>query len=106
MSGLLLGRIAALDDELALELVQLEGMVGAPVERGGEASAAVELAPIAPCRVPFGRCLGDVMAKPAPFGVLFDPLAQARPFAQQRLVGDLDVPFRNGDEAAVGERRE
>ena len=81
-------------------------MIGGPVEGGGEAGAAVELAPIAPCRVPFGRRLGDVAAKPAPFGVLFDPLAQARPFAQQRLVGDLDVSFRHGDETAVGQRRE
>ena len=69
-------------------------MIGGPVECGGEAGAAVELALIAPCRVPFGRRLGDVAAKPAPFGVLFDPLAQARPFAQQRLVGDLDASFR------------
>ena len=45
-------------------------------------------------------------AKPASFGVLFDPLAQARPLAQQRLVGDLDVSFRHGDEAAVGQRRQ
>ena len=87
---LLLGGLAALGHELALELVQLERVVGAPVERGGEAGAAVELALIARRRVPFGRRLGDVTAKPAPFGVLFDPLAQARPFAQQRLVGDLD----------------
>ena len=103
---LLLGGLAALGDELALELVELEGVVRAPVERGGEAGAAVELALIAPCRVPFGRRLGDVAAKPAPFGVLLDPLAQARPFAQQRLVGDLDRALADGDEAAVGQRRE
>ena len=103
---LLLRGLAALGDELALELVEVERVIGGPVERGSEAGAAVELAPIAPCRVPFGRRLGDVAAKPAPFGVLFDPLAQARPFAQQRLVGDLDVSFRHGDEAAVGQRRE
>ena len=65
-------------------------MVGGPVERGGEAGAAVELALVAPGCVPLGRRLGDVAAKPAPFGVLLDPLAQAWPFAQQRLVGDLD----------------
>ena len=45
-------------------------------------------------------------AKPAPLGILFDPLAQPRPFAQQRLVGDLDIPFGHGDETAVGQRRE
>ncbi len=70
---LLLGCLAALGDELALELVDVERVIGGPVEGGGEAGAAVELALIASCRVPFGRCLGDVTAKPAPFGVLFDP---------------------------------
>ncbi len=89
--GLLLGRLAALGDELALELVDVERVIGGPVEGGSEAGAAIEFALVAPCRVPFGRRLSDVTAKPAPFGVLFDPLAQARPFAQQRLMGDLDA---------------
>ena len=71
---LLLGRFAALGDEPTLELVQLEGVVGAPVERGGETSAAVELALVAPCRLPFGRRLRDVAPKPTPVGVLLDPL--------------------------------
>ena len=81
-------------------------MIGGPVEGGSKAGAAVELALIAPGRVPFGRRLGDVTAKPASFGILFDPLAQAWPFAQQRLVGDLDGALADGDEAAVGQRRE
>ena len=81
-------------------------MVGGPVEGRREAGAAVELALIASCRVPFGRRLGDVAAHPAPFGVLFDPLAQAGPFAQQRLVGDLNGALADRDQAAVGQRRE
>ena len=81
-------------------------MVGAPVEGGGETGAAVELALIAPRPVPFGRRLGDVTAKPSSFGVLLDPLAQARPFAHQRLVSDLDGALADGHEAAVAERRE
>ena len=101
-----LGDLAALGDEFPFALVEVERMIGGPVERGGEAGAAVELALIARRRVPLGRRLGDVAAKPAPFGVLLDPLAQARPFAQQRLVGDLDAPLRHRDEAAVGQRRE
>ena len=103
---LLLRRLAALGDELALELVDVERVVGGPVERGREASTAEELALIAPGRVPLGRRLRDVTAKPAPFGVLLDPLAQAWPLAQQRLVGDLDRALADGDETAVGQRRE
>jgi hypothetical protein len=47
-----------------------------------------------------------VTAKPAAFGVLLDPLAQPGPFAEQRLMGDLDEPLAHGDEATVGQRRE
>ena len=44
------------------------------------------------------------MAAQAPaLAVLLDPLAQARPLAQQRLVGYLDAALRDGDEAAVGQ---
>src|SRR5439155_11996768 len=66
----------------------------------------VKLALVAPCRVPFGRRLGDVRTKPAPLGVLLDPLAQAWPFAEQRLMGGLDASFRHGDEPTVGQRCE
>ena len=69
-------------------------MTGSPVESGGEAGAAVELALLASGRVPVGRRPRDVVAQPTPLGVLFDPLAQARPFAQQRLVSDLDASPR------------
>ena len=57
-------------------------MIRTPVERGSEAGAAVELALVSPGRVPFRRRLGDLTAKPPSLGVLLDPLAQARPFAQ------------------------
>ena len=68
-------------------------MVGGPVEGGGEAGAAVEGALVAAGRVPFGGALGDVAAQAAALAVLLDPFAQARPFAQQRFVGDLDRAF-------------
>ena len=42
-------------------------------------------------------------AQAAALAVLLDPLAQARPLAQQRFVGDLDGAFADGDEAALGE---
>ena len=103
---LLLRGFAALGDELALEIVDVERVLGGPVEGGGKASAAVELALITSRRIPLRRRLGDVTAEAAPFGVLVDPLAQSWPFAQESLVGDLDVSFGDGDETAVGQRRE
>ena len=84
------GCLAALGDEVALELVELERVIGRPVEGGGEAGAAVELALVAAGRVPLAAASRDVAAQAAALAVLLDPLAQARPFAQQRFVGDLD----------------
>ena len=49
-------------------------MVRAPVERSGQAGAAVELCLVAPGRVPFGRRPSDVTAQPATFGVLLDTI--------------------------------
>ena len=43
---------------------------------------------------------------PAALGVLFQPLAQARPLAQKRLVRDLDGVLVGSDETAVDEHRE
>ena len=42
----------------------------------------------------------------APLGVLVDPPAQARPLAQQGLVGDLDDAVADGDQAAGRRGRE
>ena len=52
--------LAALGYELALALVQVERVISGPVEGGGEASATVELALIAPGRVPIGGRPGNV----------------------------------------------
>ena len=71
----LLGELTALGDERALDLVELEGVVGAPVEGCGESRSAVELTRIAIRCIPFGRRLRDVAPKPAPVGVLVDPVA-------------------------------
>ena len=45
------------------------------------------------------------MKAPA-LGVLLQPAAQPRPLAKQRLVGDLDRVLVDGDETALGQRRE
>ena len=68
-------------------------MVGGPVEGGGEAGAAVELALVAAGCVPLAGGLGEVAAQAAALAVLLDPFAQARPFAKQGFVGDLDGAF-------------
>src|SRR5262245_47464415 len=60
LPGLLLRRIPALGHEIALELVQLQRVIGAPVERSGEARPAIELSRVAPSRPPLGRRLRDV----------------------------------------------
>ena len=91
--GFLLGGVAAFGDEGAFELVQLEFVLGGPVEGGGEAGTAVELAMVAAGRVPLAGGLGEVAAQAAALAVLLDPFAQAWPFAQQGFVGDFNRAF-------------
>ena len=44
--------------------------------------------------------------QPPALGVVLQPAAQARPLAQQRLVGDLDLALADREQAALGERGE
>ncbi len=78
-------------------------MGGAPVERRRQSGASVELTRVPARRVPIARGMDEVLVEPAPLGVLFEPSPQARPFAQQCLVCDLDRPFVRGHEPAVDE---
>ena len=66
-------------------------MVSRPVERRGQARAAVQLAAIAAARLPRARGGPHVELQPTALGVLLEPAAQPRPLAQQSLVRDLDV---------------
>ena len=69
-------------------------MAGGPVERGGQPRAAVELGRVAAAVVPLARRDAEVVVQAAALGVLLEPAAQARPLAQQRLVGDLGLLAR------------
>ena len=74
----------------ALEVVHLRGVIGRPVEHGGEARAAVQLAGRPAALVPLVGGLGQVRAHPPALLVLVEPVLEPRPLAEQRLVGDLD----------------
>ena len=78
-------------------------MAGRPVERGGQARAAVEPARVARVGVPRPRGVAEPAMQAAALGVLGQPRAQPRPFAQQRLVRDLDGAVGDREQAAVGE---
>ena len=93
---------AAFADELALELVELELVLGRPVEGGGEAGAAVELAGSRPVASHSSAASVSWRRKRRP-GCPPRSIAQARPFAQQRFVGDLDGALADGHEPALGE---
>src|SRR5262245_33775832 len=104
--GLTLAGGPALLEEGALELVQLRVVARRPVERRGEASAAVELGRVAPGVAPLAGGSDQVLVKPAALGVLGKPVAQARPLAKQRLVGDLGRPLVDGEQATLGQHGE
>ena len=103
---LAVGLGAALVEERALGRVELAPVRCAPVRRRGQAGAAVELGGVAPAGLPLAGRDGEVVMQAPALGVLGDPVAQARPLAQQRLVRDLDAVLRERDETAVGERAE
>ena len=95
-------RAPALVEERALGRGELGLVRGRPVERGGQARAAVELARVAHVRVPGARGVAEPAMQAAVLRVLGEPGAQARPLAQQRLVRDLDGAV--GDASAGGGR--
>ena len=77
-----------------------------PIGRPDQPRAAVQLAGVAPARVPAARRLGQVTVHAAPVGVLVEPRPQARPLAQQRLVRDLDLALADRDQAVAREHRQ
>ena len=83
----------ALVEEGAFELVEVALVACGPVERRGEPRAAVELAGVAAAGLPLARRVDQVLVEAPALGVLLEPAAQARPFAQQRLVRDLERPL-------------
>ena len=96
-------RAPAVVQERALGRVELGLVAGRPVERGGEARAAVQPAGIARVGVPRARGVAELAVQAPALRVLLEPGAQPRPFAQQRLVRDLDRAVGDRQQPAVGE---
>ena len=82
--------LAAGVEELVFELRQVVAAVGGDVEGDLEPGPAVERPGIAVELVPPGGRLAQVAERHDRLAVLVDPVAQPRPLAQQRLVGELD----------------
>jgi hypothetical protein len=76
-----------------------------PVQRGGQARAAVQLGADRVRSRPTARAASRSALQPAALGVLLEPAAQARPLAQQRLVRDLGLAVADRHQALGGERR-
>ena len=104
-NGLALRRGAARPEELSFEVVQIRLMGLGPLPCRGESSAPVEIGGVTPSLVPRVRRLRDVTMELASFRIVLEPGPEPRPFMEQRLVGDLGRPLRDGDEAGVGEDR-
>ena len=87
---LVVARLAAGGEEVAFGLRQVVAALGGDVEGDLEAGTAVERAGITVECVPPGGGVAEVAERHDGLAVLGDPVAQARPLAQQRLVGQLD----------------
>ena len=98
----LLGIPACLE-ELPLELVQLDQMLGSPVECRGETAPPVELRGVTAPLFPGTGGPHQVLVQAAAGDVVLEPSAQPGPFPQQGLVGDLDRAFADRQQTAVRE---
>src|SRR5262249_6361949 len=90
-------------EERALELVRLALVLRRPVERAGEPGTAVELGWVAPARRPLSGAGGEMSMKVPALAVLVEPVAEAWPLAQQRLVRDLECPLAHDQQTGLGE---
>ena len=86
--------------ELALDLVQVQRVLGRPVERRREAGAAVEVRRVSAALRPFPGRLHQVRVETAALAILLEPVLEPRPLPEQRLVGDLDRAFADGEQPA------
>ncbi len=96
-------RAPAVVQERALGRAELGLVPGRPLERGREARAAVEPVRVATVGVPGARRGAEPAMQPASLHVLLEPGSQPRPFAQQRLVPDLDRAVADRQQPAIGE---
>ena len=86
--------------------LQLAVVLGRPVERCGQRRAAIQGAGLASVGVPDARGLAQMAVQAATGDVLVEPAAQPRPFAQERLVRDLDRAVGDGQQPALRELRD
>jgi hypothetical protein len=104
-NGVPLGGALARLEELTLEIVEVGRVHAEPVPCRRQASAAVEVGGVAAALVPGMGRLNDMPLECAAIRILFEPRPQARPLAQQSLVGDLGGSLRDGHEPGVREDR-
>ena len=93
-------------EERTFARVELALMTGAPLQGDGQSRPAIEVARIASALLPVVGGPSEVLLDATALGILFEPPAQAGPFAQQRLVGNLDRGGAHGQQPAVGEHLE
>src|SRR5204863_7422139 len=97
---------AAGRDELPFELVHLGRVRRRPLVCGGQSGTAIEVGVVAATAVPLARGLREVLPQFASLRVLVQPLLKARPFAEQRLVRDLDRAVAPRQQTVLGESRQ
>ena len=77
-------------EELALDVVEVVGVSDRPVQGGAEAGPAQQLGLVAITGRPRAGGVAEPLVQAAAFDVVLEPLAQARPLAQERFVAHLD----------------
>ena len=103
VAQLALTRRSTLDEERPLSIRHIVGSGRGPLERGIECGTAKQFRCVTPIRLPTLGRGDDALANALSDLVLLEPGTQARPFTQERLVGNLDPLAVTGEQAAFDE---
>ncbi len=95
--------MTTLRQEVPLQLVEVGPARGRPVEGGGEPSPPVHLRRLTPRLVPLLGGVREVLAELMALDVLLQPFPEARPLAEQGLVGHLHGGIAHRQQAVLGE---
>src|SRR5215470_5160769 len=93
-------------DELALELVEVPGVHGAPVQSAREPGTAIKLGRVTLTRRPLAGTCRHMRAEAPLLAALLQPRGEPRPFPQQRLVRNLDLTVTYREQARPDQLRE
>ena len=98
-----LRRLPGCGQKGAFERAKLGGVLARPLERLLQSHAAIQKSRVAAEPLPLLRRRAELAPQPQALAVLVEPVAEGRPLADQRLVGDLGRLLVQRDQTGLGQ---